>query len=226
MLQGFAAQAAIAMELAERRQDAEQIAILEDRDRIARDLHDLAIQRLFATGMTLQSAGRFIEHPEAAGRVLRAVDDLDETIKIIRSTIFGLRTREGTAHSGLRARVVRVVGEASPILGFTPSVRMEGLVDTDVPREIADHVMAVLSEALTNIARHAHAGRAQVVLTTDGHEAALTVLDDGVGITPGGRQSGLRNMAERAEQLGGRFEVSSPDRGGTLLAWWVPLPVE
>jgi signal transduction histidine kinase len=226
MLQGFAAQAAIAMELAERRQDAEQIAILEDRDRIARDLHDLAIQRLFATGMTLQSAGRFIEHPEAAGRVLRAVDDLDETIKIIRSTIFGLRTREGTAHSGLRARVVRAVGEASPILGFTPGVRMEGLVDTDVPREIADHVMAVLSEALTNIARHAHAGRAQVVLTTDGHEAALTVLDDGVGITPGGRQSGLRNMAERAEQLGGRFEVSSPDRGGTLLAWWVPLPVE
>lgn len=226
MLQGFAAQAAIAMELAERRQDAEQIAVLEDRDRIARDLHDLAIQRLFATGMTLQSAGRFIEHPEAAGRVLRAVDDLDETIKIIRSTIFGLRTREGTAHSGLRARVVRAVGEVSPILGFTPSVRMEGLVDTDVPREIADHVMAVLSEALTNIARHASAGRAQVVLTTDGHGASLTVSDDGVGITPGGRRSGLRNMAERAEQLGGRFAVSSPDRGGTLLAWWVPLPVE
>ncbi len=94
-LQAFAAQAAVAMELAERRQDAEEVAVLKDRDRIARDLHDLAIQRLFATGMTLQSAGRFIEHPEASERVARAVDDLDETIKIIRSTIFGLRTHEG-----------------------------------------------------------------------------------------------------------------------------------
>lgn len=105
-LQGFAAQAAVAMELAERRKDAEQIAVLEDRDRIARDLHDLAIQRLFATGMTLQSAGRFIDHAEASGRVLRAVDDLDETIKIIRSTIFGLRAQDGAAGPGIgRAHV-------------------------------------------------------------------------------------------------------------------------
>ncbi|MFI1760688.1 GAF domain-containing protein [Streptomyces sp. NPDC020800] len=224
MLRGFAAQAAIAMELAERRQDAEQIAVLQDRDRIARDLHDLAIQRLFATGMTLQSAGRFIEHPEASERVLRAVDDLDETIKIIRSTIFGLRAHEGGAGSGLRARVVRVAGETAPLLGFAPSVRMEGLVDTDVPRDIADHVVAVLSEALTNVARHAHADRAQVVLTTDGHEVSLTVSDNGVGIPPGGRRSGLRNMAERAEQLGGRLDVSGPDGGGARLEWRVPLP--
>ncbi|MFJ9818609.1 GAF domain-containing protein [Streptomyces sp. NPDC101151] len=226
MLQGFAGQAAIAMELAERRADAERIAVLTDRDRIARDLHDLAIQRLFATGMTLQSAGRFIEHPEAVERVLRAVDDLDETIKIIRSTIFGLRARAGTAGTGLRARVVRVVGEAAPVLGFAPSVRMEGLVDTDVPREIADHVVAVLSEALTNIARHAQADRAEVALTTDGHEVTLTVSDDGTGIPPGGRRSGLRNMSERAEQLGGRLEVSRPDGGGTTLRWQVPVPPE
>lgn len=99
-LQFFAGQAAVAMELAERRKDAEAVAVLTDRDRIARDLHDLAIQRLFATGMTLQSAGRFIEHEEAAERVARAVDDLDETIKIIRSTIFGLRTREGAGRPG------------------------------------------------------------------------------------------------------------------------------
>ncbi|MEV5872835.1 GAF domain-containing protein [Streptomyces sp. NPDC052101] len=224
MLQGFAAQAAIAMELAERRQDAEQIAVLQDRDRIARDLHDLAIQRLFATGMTLQSAGRFIEHPEASERVLRAVDDLDETIKIIRSTIFGLRAREGAAGSGLRARVVRAVGEAAPVLGFAPSVRMEGLVDTDVPREIADHVMAVLSEALTNIARHAHADRAEVVLRTDGRQVSLTVSDSGVGIPAEGRRSGLRNMSERAEQLGGCLDVSRAAGGGALLAWRVPLP--
>ncbi|WP_330234930.1 sensor histidine kinase [Streptomyces sp. NBC_00566] len=224
MLQGFAAQAAIAMELAERRQDAQQLALLEDRDRIARDLHDLAIQRLFATGMTLQSAGRFIEHPKAADRVLRAVDDLDETIKIIRSTIFGLRAREGGAGSGLRARAVRVAGEAAPVLGFAPGVRMEGLIDTEVPQQIADHVVAVLSEALTNVARHARAHGVEVVLRTDGREVVLRVADDGVGIPPGGRRSGLRNMAERAEQLGGRMELGTGENGGAVLVWTVPLP--
>ncbi|MFJ1967318.1 GAF domain-containing protein [Streptomyces sp. NPDC087903] len=221
-LKAFAAQAAIAMELAERRQDAEEVAVLQDRDRIARDLHDLAIQRLFATGMTLQSAGRFIEHEEAAERVARAVDDLDETIKIIRSTIFGLRTRDATVEAGLRARAVRVVGEAAPILGFAPSVRMEGLLDTDVPKEIADHVVAVLSEALTNIARHARADRADVVLATDGRGVRLSVTDNGVGIPEGGRRSGLRNTAERAEQLGGRLELGRPEGGGTTLLWCVP----
>ena len=225
-LKGFAAQAAIAMELAERRADAEEVAVLKDRDRIARDLHDLAIQRLFATGMTLQSAGRFIEHPEASERVVRAVDDLDETIKIIRSTIFGLRSREGAGEAGLRARVVRIVGEAAQVLGFAPSVRMEGLVETRVPREIADHLVAVLSEALTNIARHARADRADIVLSADSHQVRLTVTDNGVGIPADGRRSGLRNMAERARQLGGELELNSPPDGGTTLVWWVPVPAE
>ncbi|MBK3576447.1 GAF domain-containing protein [Streptomyces sp. MBT65] len=222
-LQAFAAQAAVAMELAERRRDAEKVAVLQDRDRIARDLHDLAIQRLFATGMTLQSAGRFIDHTGAAERVARAVDDLDETIKIIRSTIFGLRARDGGAGTGLRARVVRAVGEAAPVLGFAPSVRMEGLVDTDVPREIADHVIAVLTEALTNIARHAQAGRADVALETDGREVRLTVTDNGVGIPADGRRSGLRNIRERAENLGGDLELSRPEGGGSTLVWRVPV---
>ncbi|MGW3989210.1 GAF domain-containing protein [Streptomyces sp. NPDC004830] len=222
-LQAFAAQAAVAMELAEHRRDAEQIAMLEDRDRIARDLHDLAIQRLFATGMTLQSAGRLIDHPEASERVMRAVDDLDETIKIIRTTIFGLHAREDNDRSGLRSRVVRVVGEKAAALGFAPGVRMEGLLDTQVPAAIADHVIAVLSEALTNVARHAHAGRTEVVLATDGREVRLYVTDDGVGITPGGRRSGLRNMTDRAEQLGGSLEVSSPAGGGVSLVWCVPM---
>ncbi|MFJ3775930.1 GAF domain-containing protein [Streptomyces sp. NPDC090075] len=222
-MRGFAAQAAIALELAQRRRDAEEIAVLQDRDRIARDLHDLAIQRLFATGMTLQSAGRFIEHTEASERVLRAVDDLDETIKIIRSTIFGLRARDDGAGTGLRARAVRVAGEAAPVLGFAPSVRMEGLLDTDVPKEVADHVVAVLAEALTNIARHARSHRAEVVLSTDGRDLLLTVRDDGVGIPPGGRRSGLRNMAERAAELGGSLEWDCPDGGGTTLVWRVPV---
>jgi len=222
-LKVFAAQAAVAMELAQRRRDAEQIAVLQDRDRIARDLHDLAIQRLFATGMTLQSAGRFIEHSEAAERVVRAVDDLDETIKIIRSTIFGLRARDDGAGTGLRSRVVRAVGEAAPVLGFAPSVRMEGLIDTDVPREIADHVIAVLSEALTNIARHARANRADVALETDGREVRLTVADNGVGIPAEGRRSGLRNMEERARQLGGELEWTTPPGGGTKLVWRAPV---
>ncbi|MFF8596304.1 GAF domain-containing protein [Streptomyces sp. NPDC015220] len=222
-LKGFAAQAALAMELAERRRDAEQIALLEDRDRIARDLHDLAIQRLFATGMTLQSAGRFIDHAGARERVLRAVDDLDETIKIIRSTIFGLRSHGDEAAPGLRARAVRVVGEAARVLGFAPSVRMEGLLDTHVPRETADHVIAVLSESLTNVARHAHADRVEIALETDGRTVRLTVTDNGVGIPAGGRRSGLANMAERARQLGGDLELTGPDGGGTRLVWHAPV---
>ncbi|KOT42687.1 histidine kinase [Streptomyces caelestis] len=222
-LEVFAAQAAVAMELAERREDAEQIALLEDRDRIARDLHDLAIQRLFATGMTLQSAGRFIRHEGASDRVHRAVNDLDETIKIIRSTIFGLRSREDDAAPGLRSRAVRAVGEATSLLGFAPGVRMEGLLDTHVPAETADHVLAVLTESLSNIARHARADRADVVLGTDGRQVRLTVTDNGVGIPAGGRRSGLAGMAERARKLGGGMELESPGGRGTRLVWHAPL---
>ncbi|UCM91532.1 GAF domain-containing sensor histidine kinase [Streptomyces marincola] len=222
-LRGFAAQAAVAMELAERRRDAQQIALFEDRDRIARDLHDLAIQRLFATGMTLQSAGRFIDHTEAKERVLRAVDDLDETIRIIRSTIFGLRLHDDDRSTGPRARIVHVVGEAAPVLGFAPGLRMEGLLDTHVPRETADHIVAVLSESLANVARHARADRVDVTLETDGSTVRLTVADNGVGIPPGGRRSGLANMAERATRLGGDLSWTTPEDGGTRLVWRVPV---
>ncbi|GAA1072999.1 two-component system sensor histidine kinase [Kitasatospora arboriphila] len=222
-LLGFADQAALALELGERRRDAEQLAMLEDRDRIARDLHDLAIQRLFATGMTLQSAARLIDHAGASDRVLRAVGDLDETIKIIRSTIFGLRAREDEAGRGLRARVVRAVEEAQATLGFAPRLSMEGLLDTDVPGEVADHVVAVLAEALSNAARHARADRVEVSLRATGQQVVLAVLDDGVGIPEQGRRSGLRNMAERAEGLGGLLELSSPADGGTRLVWSAPL---
>ncbi|PBC76256.1 histidine kinase-like protein [Streptomyces sp. TLI_235] len=221
-LSGFADQAALALELAERRRDAEQLAMLEDRDRIARDLHDLAIQRLFATGMTLQSAARVIEHSGASDRVLRAVGDLDETIKIIRSTIFGLRARE-ESRQGLRSRVVATVGEAQAALGFAPRLSMEGLLDTDVPLRLADEVLAVLGEALSNAARHAGAGRVEVALQATAEHVVLTVQDDGVGIPEQGRRSGLQNLAERARGVGGSFELSVPQDGGTRLVWSAPL---
>ncbi|EMF00659.1 GAF domain-containing sensor histidine kinase [Streptomyces mobaraensis NBRC 13819 = DSM 40847] len=222
-LLGFADQAALALELAERRRDTEQLALLEDRDRIARDLHDLAIQRLFATGMTLQSAARFIDHPGAEERVVRAVGDLDETIKIIRTTIFGLRDRGDDTAQGLRARAVRAVSEVQPLLGFAPQLGMEGLLDTDVPQEVADHVVAVLGEALSNAARHAGASSVRVNLKATDTHVVLTVTDDGVGIPAGGRRSGLRNLARRAEELGGTLALSVPPGGGTRLEWSAPL---
>ncbi|MEU3911814.1 MULTISPECIES: GAF domain-containing sensor histidine kinase [unclassified Streptomyces] len=222
-LVAFAGQAALALELAERRRDAEQIALLEERDRIARDLHDLAIQRLFATGMTLQSAARLVEHEGAAERVGRAVDDLDETIKIIRSTIFGLRTKDRDSGPGLRARAARAVGDAAPSLGHPPILSMEGLLDTDVPPQIADHVVAVLGELLSNAARHARATRVAVALRAGRGEIVLTVADNGVGIPAQGRRSGLSNLGERARAVGGTFTVETPDGGGSRLVWRAPL---
>ncbi|MFJ7153964.1 GAF domain-containing protein [Streptomyces sp. NPDC101118] len=238
-LPGFAGQAALALELAERRRDAEQVSLLEDHDRIARDLHDLAIQRLFATGMTLQSAQRFVDHPEASERLARAVDDLDSTIKIIRSTIFGLREHEAPAKvSKLRSRTVQALDGAAAGLGFAPALRMEGLLDTGVPPDVADEALAVIGEALTNTARHARATRAEVAVVVADGALTVTVTDDGTGLPPGGppaagRRGGLRNLAERAERLGGRMTVTGagradgePDGGGrgTRLEWQVPLP--
>ncbi|MGW6882950.1 GAF domain-containing protein [Streptomyces goshikiensis] len=225
-LPGFASQAALALELAQRRRDAEQMSLLEDHDRIARDLHDLAIQRLFATGMTLQSAQRFVDHPQASERLARAIDDLDATIKIIRSTIFGLRDHEAPgATPKLRSRTVQAVDEAAAALGFAPALRMEGLIDTDVPSAVADEVLAVLGEALTNVARHAEATRAEVSIVAADGVLTVTVADNGVGLREGGRRSGLSNLAERADKFGGSMKVSSrvADASGTRLEWWVPL---
>ncbi|MYS19284.1 Histidine kinase [Streptomyces sp. DvalAA-14] len=223
-LLSFAGHAALALELAERRRGAEQLALLEDRDRIARDLHDLAIQRLFATGMTLQSALRFVDHPEASERLMRAVDDLDETIKIIRSTIFGLRVRaSGRAVQGLRVRVSGAMAQAARTLGFTPGLRMEGLIDTDVPPAVADDAVAVLAEALSNVSRHARATTTGVSFAVASGTLTVTVSDNGVGMPAGSRRSGLDNLAVRAERHGGTMDIRSGAEGGTRLVWRVPV---
>lgn len=225
-LAAFAAQAAVALELAERRHDAERLAVVRDRDRIARDLHDLAIQRLYATGLSLEGVGRRLQdRPETAAdadRVTRAVTDVDETISLIRTTIRGLRPSTGSSRRvGLRARVVAEVDRASRTLGFTPALHMAGPVDTLVPSTIADHLVAVLREALSNIARHADAQQVGIELVA-GDDVVLTVTDDGCGIPVDAAYSGLANIDRRATELGGTFDVE-PGEPGTMLRWRAPL---
>ncbi len=223
MVESFAGQAAVAVELAERRRDAERLVVFQDRDRIARDLHDLVIQRLFATGMALESAVRLIQVPEASARVRRAVDDLDATIREIRSTIFALQTSGADGQPSLRARILEVADEAAENLSAAPSVHLSGLVDTSIPREVGEHLLAVLREGLSNAARHAQASRVEVAVDVD-EDLLLRISDNGVGLPPAGRRSGLRNLAERAERLGGTFHASRQEGGGTVLEWQVPLP--
>ncbi|MEV6979662.1 GAF domain-containing sensor histidine kinase [Sphaerisporangium sp. NPDC051017] len=223
MLHAFAGQAAIALELAEARQDAERLGLLEDRDRIAKDLHDVVIQRLFAVAMTLMSAVRLVEHPEGSARMRHAIDELDETIRQIRSTIFALQTPRDVAEPGLRARVVELVEGARGHLGFMPGLRMEGPLDNDVPASVADQLPAVLREALSNVVRHARASKADVAVTVGDGRVTLVVQDNGVGLPEDGRRSGLRNLRERADRLGGEFTAERVAEGGTRLTWSVPL---
>ncbi|MFE3451651.1 GAF domain-containing protein [Nonomuraea sp. NPDC059194] len=223
MLEDFSGHAAVALELAEARRDAERLGLLEDRDRIAKDLHDVVIQRLFAVAMTLMGAVRLIQRPEAAGRVQHAIDELDETIRQIRSTIFALQVPHEPDSPSLRARVVDLVENARGHLGFMPGLRMEGRLDHEVPDAVADHLLAVLREAMSNVVRHAKASRAEVSVEVADGALTLVVEDDGVGVGAGGRRSGLRNLEDRAAQLDGTLEVETPVTGGTRLRWRVPV---
>jgi signal transduction histidine kinase len=223
MLQTFATQAAIALELAEHRQQAERVAVFEDRDRIARDLHDLVIQRLYATGMSLQGTVSLIAAPVAADRVTRAVDALDETIHEIRSSIYALQARPDLAVPGLRARVLAVADEMTPLLGFAPTLQLTGRLDDEVPDDVAEHVLTVLREALSNVARHANARQVEVQVRAAG-DLTLVIADDGRGLSDTTRRSGLANMEDRAAQVGGSMEVESAPDKGTTLTWRAPLP--
>jgi signal transduction histidine kinase len=222
MLVTFAIQAGIALELAEHRRQAERVAVFEDRDRIARDLHDLVIQRLYATGMSLQGSIGLIGSPEVAQRVSTAVDALDETIREIRSSIFALQTRQPERPAGLRSRILQVADEMTGLLGFPPSLELEGRLEDDVPSDVSDHLLGALREALSNAARHSGASKVEVQVRAQG-ELSLTVRDNGSGIKPGGRRSGLNNLEQRAVDLGGSFRVEPATGGGTELDWRVPL---
>ena len=222
MLITFAAQAGIGLELAEHRKDSQRLALFEDRDRIARDLHDLVIQRLFATGMSLQGATALMTDAEAVHRVEQAVDALDETIKEIRSAIFSLQSRGETERPGVRSRILGVVAEMTDSLGFVPALRLAGPIDTQIPRDLASQMLAALREGLANVAKHAQASRADVTVEA-GTDLVLVVRDNGVGLGGTGRRSGLANLAERAAELGGTLRVATAEGGGTELEWRVPL---
>ncbi len=202
---------------------AEEVALSEDRQRVARDLHDTVIQRLFAVGLSLQGLASSGLPDEATQRLDRAIDDLDETIRQIRSTIFAISRPEGPSASSLRREVLEICDEVSSRLGLDVTAALTGPVDQVVGRNAGDGVLAVLREALTNVVRHAGASKTEVTLEVSTDALTLTVADDGQGLTPasgsGGR--GLANLAARAQDLGGWFDLSSGSDGGTVLRWHI-----
>lgn len=223
LAESFAGQAAIALRLGNAAADREQVAVLGDRDRIARDLHDLVIQRLFATGMTLEGALRGMQPPENAARVHRAVNELDDTIKEIRTTIFALQNPAPMAGEGVRAAIVSACRMAANSLGFEPEILFRGPVDLLVPTGIAEHLVAVARECLTNVARHAEATEVRLELTVEADWVELVVTDNGRGFGEVTRRSGLANLQARAKSLGGDVEASNISSGARV-CWKVPLP--
>ncbi|MBP2325139.1 signal transduction histidine kinase [Kibdelosporangium banguiense] len=220
LLRNFAAHAALALRYATARADQQRLVVFEDRDRIARDLHDLVIQRVFATGMALEAAAAIVpvDPDDASARIRQAVDDLDETIQEIRTTVFAL---QAPPEESLRSQVLEAANYATTVLGFPPSVRFLGPVDTTVSPTTCEQLLPVLREALSNVARHAQASAVAVEIAA-GEDLLLRVIDNGVGMPSGGRRSGVANMAVRARRLGGTFNTV-PANPGTELRWRVPL---
>ncbi|GAA4607402.1 signal transduction histidine kinase [Actinoplanes octamycinicus] len=221
LLSTFAGQAALALERARAQEERELLAVLEDRERIARDLHDVVIQRLFATGMQLQATVPQVLKPDVVKRISGAVDDLDATIRDIRRSIFELRSPVGRS---LRAELGEAVQAAADSLGFRPVVDTSGPVDSAVSDDIAPELLAVVRELLANVARHAQASHVRVSVCTSAGEISVRVEDDGVGIDPAKARGGLVNLRGRAEDLGGRFDIEpGPAGAGAVVTWRVPV---
>jgi signal transduction histidine kinase len=222
---GLAAAAGVAIDNARLHTKVQEFALVEDRERIARDLHDTVIQRLFATGLSLQGTARLVgtDADAAVTRIEAAVDDLDLTVKHIRSAIFKLESSRVSAGGGLRDRVLALGRQAAGALGFEPRVFFDGAVDSGVADEVAVELLATLREALSNVARHARASRVDVDVVLD-DQLMLRVIDDGIGPPDpdAAHGHGLKNMAARAARQSGRFELRAGSPRGTVLEWQVP----
>jgi len=202
----------------------EELALVDDRERIARDLHDTVIQRLFAVGLSLQSALTRAATDPAAERIHLAIDEIDITIRDIRSSIFALHTRRALAGS-LRDDTLAMAREASRALGFEPTVAFDGPIDSVVTDDMREHMLATLREGLSNVTRHAHASSVSIELVVDAQEATLRIRDNGVGISNPNLGNGLQNMHERAMSIGGVCKITAASaNGGTEIEWRIPLP--
>jgi signal transduction histidine kinase len=222
---GLAAAAGVAVENARLHARVGELRVVEDRERIARDLHDTVIQRLFATGLALQGVAARADDPEMTERLHHAVDDLDDTVRHIRTTIFELQ-RQRIPGRSIRQEVLDLVSEAAEPADIEHLVRFDGPIDLGVPESVADQLVAVVREAVTNVARHADATRVEVDLSLVDGQLELRVSDDGTGLPEIGRAegNGLRNLRARAERLGGEMILEPGASGGTTLVWRVPLP--
>lgn len=226
LARSFAVHAALAVKFARAEQDRRRLAVFEDRDRIARDLHDLVIQRLFATGLGLESMSRLIANDQVAQRIVGFAQDLDRTIRDIRNSIFSLQEPDESRDS-LRSELLRLALGSAEMLGFEPKLGFDGPLDAAVPDPVRSDVLGTLREALSNVARHAHATRVSIDVDVDrgGRRLTLVVEDDGVGVPARPRRrSGLANMEERAARWRGACSVRPGPNGGTLLTWTVALP--
>ena len=202
-----------------------ELTVVRERDRIARDLHDTVIQNLYATGLGLQAAQRSGADPDdVQARIARAVESIDATVKEIRSTIFALQDLP-SAERGTRARLLAVAEEMASLLGFPPRMRLDGPIDTAVGSDLVEHLVPVLRESLTNVAKHARASSVVVRIEVVAGAVEVEVVDDGVGLPETLRVNGMGigNIRERAELLGGEASVASVAAGGVRVLWRAPL---